>query len=379
MLKRFLSGVAFVAAFAIISQVPTAGAETQFGTSGSHFDDKGYKRNGTLLFTCCSGTLGALVTVGEVPHILSNKHILAPGNDMTVMVGDNIISPGLIDTSPDICDENDALIAGTLADYVPINFDDTLPPNVVDAAIAKVTVTGTMDSNGVIANIGTVNGTDTATLGTDVMKQGRTTNLTYGVVNLVSVDVEVTYPDDCGDKKGSVAVFTDQIYITGSDFSAGGDSGSLVLTTQPNGDGTGVKAVGLLFAGNKGGTFINPIDDVLGAFGATLVTGTNSGTFKPPIEEDDEKGGPPEGKGKPNQGNAGFDAPGMSIAKAVKEANASDLLELPGVVAVGVGIDTNGEAVIVLHLEGAIASPSIPTELEGVLVHTRVTGPVVAY
>lgn len=379
MLKRFLSGVAFVAAFAIISQVPTAGAQTQFGTSGSHFDDKGYKRNGTLLFACCSGTLGALVTVGGDLHILSNKHILAPGNDMTVMVGDNIISPGLIDTSPDICDENDAQIAGTLADYVPINFDDTLPPNVVDAAIAKVTTTTTMDLNGFIANIGTVNGTDTATLGTDVMKQGRTTNLTYGVVNLVSVDVEVTYPDDCGDKKGSVAVFTDQIYITGSDFSAGGDSGSLVLTTQPNGDGTGVDAVGLLFAGNNRGTFINPIDAVLRAFGATLVTGMNMRTFEPPIEEDDKKGGPPEGKGRPNQGNAGFDAPGMSIAKAVKEANASDLLELPGVVAVGVGIDTNGEAVIVLHLEGAIASPSIPTELEGVLVHTRVTGPVVAY
>jgi len=56
-------------------------------------------------------------------------------------------------------------------------------------------------------------------------------------------------------------------------------------------------------------------------------------------------------------------------------------MSLPNVVAVGVGADENGEAVIKVHLESAAVSPSvpIPTEIEGVPVITRVTGPVVAY
>ena len=47
MIKRILASVAIAAVFAAIYQVPTAGAQ-QFGTSGGHYDDKGYKRNGTL-------------------------------------------------------------------------------------------------------------------------------------------------------------------------------------------------------------------------------------------------------------------------------------------------------------------------------------------
>ena len=230
-----------------------------FGTSGGSADDKAYKRNGTLLFSCCGGTLGALVSDRSnvlIHYILSNNHVLALSNRATI--GDPVIAPGLIDTSP-VCDET-ALgvdVVGTLSDFVPIEATG----NTVDAAIATV-VPGTMASNGAIADIGPVNGVLAGSpLGKDVMKRGRTTGLTYGNVALTNVDVEVTYGEECGSKKGFTAVFSNQIYVTGGDFSAGGDSGSLVLTTQPDitGDGVydvdGVDAVGLLFAGNSGAPF----------------------------------------------------------------------------------------------------------------------------
>jgi hypothetical protein len=68
------------------------------------------------------------------------------------------------------------------------------------------------------------------------------------------------------------------VYRTG--FSAGGDSGSLIVVANA-GKGKGkpkpesedaLKPVGLLFAGSFNGlyTFANPIDDVLSRFGVTI-------------------------------------------------------------------------------------------------------------
>ena len=51
----------------------------------------------------------------------------------------------------------------------------------------------------------------------------------------------------------------------------GGDSGSLILESG----GSGLpRAVGLLFAGSSSATIANPIDDVLTAFGVSMVAGT---------------------------------------------------------------------------------------------------------
>jgi hypothetical protein len=66
-----------------------------------------------------------------------------------------------------------------------------------------------------------------------------------------------------------VACFTNQIIVT--NFSAGGDSGSLVVF-----DGKGKtrlddrRPVGLLFAGSSSITVVNPIDAVLTRFGVTI-------------------------------------------------------------------------------------------------------------
>lgn len=379
------SGTWRLSALALAAVVAWTGAaqaqSIELGTSGGNAGDKGYKRNGTLLFTCCSGTLGALVTSnGSDRHILSNNHVMALSN--RAQIGDPIISPGLIDTNP-VCDDSAGTTVATLSDFVPI----ATSGNTVDAAIAEV-VLGTVDATGAIADIGQINGLYIGSpLGESVMKRGRTTGLTYGVVTEENVSVEVLYADECGSKKGFTAVFDNQFYVAGSEFSSGGDSGSLVLTDQPDGFG-GVEAVGLLFAGDQSGTVMNPIGDVLDSFNVSLVTGTNTSIFTAPVDSGGGgggggNGGPPEGKGPP--GSRGFGATGiltgLDTANAVKDEHAPDLLQLPGVVAVGVGVDESGQAVIVLHLETAIAAPGapLPTEIEGVATRVRVTGPVVAY
>ncbi len=64
-----------------------------------------------------------------------------------------------------------------------------------------------------------------------------------------------------------VAFFTGQIVIGGGGFSAGGDSGSLIVVERGGDKG---KAIGLLFAGGGGVTIANPIGEVLAAFGVTI-------------------------------------------------------------------------------------------------------------
>jgi hypothetical protein len=76
---------------------------------------------------------------------------------------------------------------------------------------------------------------------------------------------------DVGYSSG-VARFVGQIIVEPGEFSAGGDSGSLIVV-----DGKGKKGaaddrkpVGLLFAGSAFVTVANPIDLVLDRFGVTI-------------------------------------------------------------------------------------------------------------
>ena len=59
--------------------------------------------------------------------------------------------------------------------------------------------------------------------------------------------------------------------ITPGGFSAGGDSGSLIVAKgQGRNKANDRKPVGLLFAGSSFATIANPIDAVLAAFGVTI-------------------------------------------------------------------------------------------------------------
>jgi len=73
------------------------------------------------------------------------------------------------------------------------------------------------------------------------------------------------------------------------------------------------------------------------------------------------------------QGPPGGSPPGLAVANAVKERNAERLLDLPGVVGVGVGLNPAGRAVIEVYKEKQDVL-GVPASLEGVDVDSVVTG-----
>lgn len=206
-----------------------------------------------------AGTIGCRVTDGVDVYALSNNHVYA--NENLASIGDNVLQPGSYDGG---VDPDDSI--GTLADFEPINFYGG--ENRIDAAIA-LSSTGLLGNatplDGYGAPVSTTLPADPDLLNKPVKKYGRTTGLTKGKVYAINATVRVGY----GYNKE--ALFVGQIVITPGGFSAGGDSGSLVVV-----DGKGKhaaddrKAVGLLFAGSSFYTVANPIDEVLSRFGATI-------------------------------------------------------------------------------------------------------------
>lgn len=67
--------------------------------------------------------------------------------------------------------------------------------------------------------------------------------------------------------------------------------------------------------------------------------------------------------------------------QAVKKRHETRLLQLPGVVAVGIGLDRNGQPAIIVGLDGPNHETEavIPTRLEGYRVVVRVVGAIKAH
>jgi len=205
-----------------------------------------------------AGTIGCRVTDGTYVYALSNNHVYADEN--LASIGDNVLQPGTYD---DGVDPDDAI--GTLADFEPIIFHPR-KTNTIDAAIALTSTD--MLGRATPSDYPDGYGTPSSTIRTDnllglpVQKYGRTTLLTTGVITDINATVRVGYSTRS-------AIFVGQILITPGDFSAGGDSGSLIVTYDP-GDASVKNPVGLLFAGSSTHTVANPIDEVLEAFGVTI-------------------------------------------------------------------------------------------------------------
>jgi hypothetical protein len=211
-----------------------------------------------------AGTIGARVkdAAGGNVYALSNNHVYANQNEASI--GDNVLQPGAFDGGTDPADA-----IGTLYAYVPIDFTFA-GENYVDAAIA---LSSTSDLGNATLEDGygvPSSQIAAASIGLHVQKYGRTTGLTHGEVSAVNVYVEVCYEQIWGFCIKS-AYFFDQIQISGSGFSGGGDSGSLIVTDDAN-----KNPVGLLFAGSDTTTFANRIDSVLDAFGVTIDDGTGT-------------------------------------------------------------------------------------------------------
>jgi hypothetical protein len=212
-----------------------------------------------------AGTFGCLVKdANDKRFILSNNHILANSND--AHKGDFILQPGRVDggshenpshTNTD-CNEKDKCIA-LLEDFEPLNLDGN---NTIDAAIASpIPRSRPIESR--IKVIGDVYGSMPAQAKMEVMKSGRTTEFTEGIIASIDADVNVFYHGV------GYAYFKNQIKIRGKNnsvFSLGGDSGSLIVSKDK-------KGVGLLFSGTGDGrtTWANHINNVLNRFNVSIV------------------------------------------------------------------------------------------------------------
>ena len=182
-----------------------------FGVSGGNVNDASAR-------FCCSGTLGSLVSDGTTQYILSNNHVLARSDQATP--GDDISQPGLIDSN---CQISTVVADFTIASPLGTN---------VDAAIAQLRP-GQMDSTGFIEDVGVPNSAVQApSVGLSVAKSGRTTGFTTGTISSINTSVNVQYQKGCGQGKKFVVSYTNQVVINSSTFSAGGDSGSLIVSNS---------------------------------------------------------------------------------------------------------------------------------------------------
>jgi hypothetical protein len=209
-----------------------------------------------------AGTIGCRVTDGTNVFALSNNHVYAATNflDCEPMpgynceTGDPVIQPGSFDggTTPD--DD-----IGNVFDFEPINFSGG--DNTIDAAIASTT-TSLVGNSTPSDGYGTPKSSSIdPAVRMRVKKYGRTTGLTSSRISAINATVNVNYGDP------GVATFVGQIVISGGNFSAGGDSGSLIVVDGGSNDRV---PVGLLFAGSSSSTIANPITLVLERFNVTV-------------------------------------------------------------------------------------------------------------
>jgi hypothetical protein len=344
------------------------------GSSGGNVLDK--VTNGNTI-TCCGGTLGSLVTRGGTQFILSNNHVLARSDAGTktagATLGDGISQPGLVDSR---CGQNPTTTVANLTDF--FNLETGSQATNIDAAIAQV-VNGMVDPSGSILELGSTatNGVPnpgppsstvlSPTMGLAVAKSGRSTGLTCSTVTGINVatTTNVAYSKTCGGAQSFTAGYSGLVMVGGGDFSAGGDSGSLIVS-QAN-----AQPVALLFAGSDTDTVGNPISEVLSFFSTagnpmTVVGGANhavigcTGPFPLAV-----KGTVPNSlSGQVSTASSEK----MQRALGVRDTHRAELLAHPEAQAVGVGAsyDNPEEPAILFFVTRGAPRTGIPLEVDGV-------------
>jgi len=354
----------------------TASAQSppvKLGTSGGNDGDIGPT-------VCCIGTLGSLWThVGTTnPVILSNNHVLDKSGTGTA--GEAIIQP-----LQAVCRAGHP-VPLTVANLTqaaalkPVANETTGPcqgsttplcghsPSNVDAAYAEI-VAGQVDTSGNILDLGPVGTTTIAaappsatigipSLGEAVGKSGRTTGLTCSNIQSLNLTILVNYDSVCGAASPAfTAYFTNQVTISGGTFSAGGDSGSLVVDTGTS------RAVGLLYGGNSTSTVANPIQDVIAAFGGPAAFNI--------------VGGADHGVSCAHTATASAAQVGTTQAAllpqerqrvaAVQQRRAAQLMHDASIksVTVGASADNPNEGALLIQVSGSMI-PHVPPSIDGV-------------
>ena len=327
------------------------------GTSGGNVDDKSGR-------FCCGGTLGSLLIRNGSFYILSNNHVLARSDQAAP--GEPISQPGIIDTN---CSTAGTNTVAKLTSFVNLEAAGTN----VDAAIALI-VPGAVDLTGNILSMGSTATGNTpdagpphqgrgilASIGEQVAKSGRTSGLSCSTVSATNLTTSVTYQTQCNGGTSFSVTYRNQVAVSGGGFSAGGDSGSLIvdqLTADP---------VALLYGGSDTETVGNPVGDVLAALA-------------------DQQGNQPSFVGSASthrvigctlagaavkaaaQAAISVDAASIALAQRARDLHAPELLANPYIYAVGVApsVDRPGEAAVLIVVNPGQEATPLPATIEGV-------------
>jgi hypothetical protein len=352
----------------------------KLGTSGGNANDLGTK-------VCCIGTLGSLWThVGTTnPVVLSNNHVLDRSGQG--VAGEAINQPLQL-----ACTATGAAPPLTVAHLTqgaalkPVANETTGPcatdtskaalcgqaPSNVDAAFAEI-VPGQVDLSGTILDLGPVGTTNispaapssaigVASLGEPVGKSGRTTGLTCSTVQSLNVTILINYEGKCGDVSNGIApaftaYFKNQVTVSGGSFSAGGDSGSLIVDTNTS------RPVALLYGGNTLSTVANPIQDVIAAFGGPAAFsivggGDHAVSCAKTATAAATQVGTTQSALVPSE---------LQRVTAVQQRRAQSLMRDFGVASVKTGpsADNPSEGALMIHISGK-SVPAIPPVIDGV-------------
>jgi len=238
-----------------------------------------------------------------------------------------------------------------------------LGPSNVDAAVAQLRP-GLMDPTGFIEDIGPPSSIVVApTVGMSVAKSGRTTGFTTGTISSINTSVSVQYQAGCGQGKKFTVSYTNQVVIGPGNFSAGGDSGSMIVTNDSNHN-----PVALLFAGSSTTTIGNPMGQVLTQVSNALGRGVSvAGTTQGPQIE--------------TLAENGLLSQDLAPANEAKNRHERTLMSRPGVIGMGVGRagENSAEPAVVLYVDqGAGRILDLPEHLDKVKVRVIRTDAFVA-
>ena len=174
-----------------------------------------------------AGTVGAIVfdkRSGD-PMVLSNWHVLhGPSGNL----GDNIVQPGPFDDPQANRNSMGSLVRSHLG----------IAGDMAVASMQRGFDRSILETEATPTRVGRVE------LGDRVIKSGRTTGVTRGVVSRVGVVTQINYGGNVG--RQSVGGFEIKPIRFGDEISSGGDSGSVWMLDE---DGNEDVGVGLHFAG----------------------------------------------------------------------------------------------------------------------------------
>jgi len=175
------------------------------------------------------------------------------------------------------------------------------------------------------------------------------------------LNTSVTYQTQCNGGTSFTVMYSNQVSVSGGGFSAGGDSGSLIvdqITADP---------VALLYGGSDTDTVGNPVGDVLTALADQQ---GNQPSFVGSASTHSVIGCTLAGAGVKAAAlsTATVDAASIALAQRARDLHAPELLANPYINAVGVApsVDRPGEAAVLIVVNPGRQATPLPATIEGV-------------